>query len=523
MKKIVTKTTALGLTVATAVSMVGCGSSNKADSASTQEVTAQSLGTITVMTDTTARQDNGGDDFWKQLEQVTGLSIKYVQPDHSGYLDAVANAFNSDSVPDIVQLSSDYYQQYAANGMLWDMTDAWNNSEIKKSGRLKENAQAVIDSLVVSGPDGQNRLYGISAASGNGCETYIKKTWLEECGIPVSDVQDKTLDFETYYSMLKKMTDTRGHYVLSAPGFISKEAPYTNYLPEFYQQAQYTFYKNEAGKYVDGFSEQNMKDAIARIKRAVDDGVLDKETVNNTTSNSGNKFKTNDRNSETGIWTYWAGTWQNTLQIQLKNLGLGDGELIRLKPIKELGAYYDRIPGCWAITSDAKNPEALFKYFFEAMFDGDKGQTLWVYGAEDVHWTTKAGTVTLAGKEDDVSKFKEGEFHCLPKPGQESELWTRNCIDPLLLITGWKDKDPGYDTVTSVARDSEEFFFKNSKMAQAVPVTEELTNSITDINNARNYVIAQICLGYMSMDEGYQYYDKTVGNLVDSVLASLNK
>ena len=36
------------------------------------------------------------------------------------------------------------------------------------------------------------------------------------------------------------MAANKGHYVISAPGFISNEAPYTNYLPEFYQQASYT-------------------------------------------------------------------------------------------------------------------------------------------------------------------------------------------------------------------------------------------------------------------------------------------
>lgn len=522
MKKVLKKTTAMGLTVVTAVSMAACGSSKQASSDSS-DVTAESLGTITVMTDTTVRQDGGGDDFWKQLEQVTGLSIKYVQPDHSGYLDAVANAFNSDEVPDVVQLSSDYYQQYAANGMLWDMTDAWANSEVKKSGRLTSNADAVVDSLRVAGPDGQKRLYGFSAASGNGCQTYVKKSWLEDIGMSISDIQDKTLDFNTYYDMLKKMTAKKGHYAISAPGFIAKEAPWTNYLPEFYQDAQYTFYQDASGKYVDGFSEQPMKDAIKRIKKAVDDGVMDKETVNNTTSNSGTKFKSTDPSSETGVWTYWAGTWENTLQLQLKNLGLGDGELIRMNPIKEVGAYLDRIPPCWAITSDAEHPEALFKYFVEAMFDGDKGQTLWVYGAENTHWSTKAEDVTLAGAEDKVSSYKEGEFHCLPTPGKESTLWTRNCVDPLLLIVNFKDKDPGYDTVTSTARESEKFFVEHSKLASAVPVTEELTDSITNINTARNYVIAQICLGYMSLDEGYQYYNDTVGNYVKAVLDSLNK
>ena len=46
--------------------------------------------------------------------------------------------------------------------------------------------------------------------------------------------------------MLKKMKEAKGvDYVISAPGFYSKEAPYTNYLPEFYQNAQFTFYYDQ--------------------------------------------------------------------------------------------------------------------------------------------------------------------------------------------------------------------------------------------------------------------------------------
>ena len=86
--------------------------------------------------------------------------------------------------------------------------------------------------------------------------------------------------------MLKKMKEARGvDYVISAPGFYSKEAPYTNYLPEFYQNAQLTFYYDQAkGEYVDGFSQKEMKDALQRIQNAVNDGLINKETSTKTIS-----------------------------------------------------------------------------------------------------------------------------------------------------------------------------------------------------------------------------------------------
>ena len=57
-------------------------------------------------------------------------------------------------MPDVVLLSSDYYALYASNGFLWNMTDAWNSSETKKSGRLISTADNVLSALMVNGEDG---------------------------------------------------------------------------------------------------------------------------------------------------------------------------------------------------------------------------------------------------------------------------------------------------------------------------------------------------------------------------------
>ena len=128
---------------------------------------------------TVVTEANGGQAFYKYLGELTGLEIEWVRPDHSNYYDAVSNAFNSDSIPDVVLLSSDYYALYAANGFLWNMTDAWNSSETKKSGRLIDTAENVLSALLVNGEDGTKAMYGFSPYRGNGCCTYIKKAWLD--------------------------------------------------------------------------------------------------------------------------------------------------------------------------------------------------------------------------------------------------------------------------------------------------------------------------------------------------------
>ena len=525
MKKTIKKLTAVGLTLTSVMSLVACGNNNNNDGGNdggntTGEVTKP--GKFTVMVDSTVvTESNGAQQFYDYLGELTGLDIEWVRPDHSNYYDAVANAFNSDDIPDVVLLSSDYYALYASNGFLWNMTDAWNDSETKNSGRLIDTAENVLQALLVNGEDGTQAMYGFSPYRGNGCCTYIKKTWLEDAGIDVSKVDGVTMDFNTYYGYLKQMAEQKGHFVISAPDFISTEAPYTNYLPEFYQQAQYTFYKNSSGKYVDGFSEKAMQDALQRIQTAVAEGVIDKATLGQKTSDARNKFYSTDPASESGVFTYWAGTWANTLKTNLESKDLS-GELIAINPIKELGTYVERIAPAWCITTSAENPEGIFKYFIDTMLDGGDVQTAWEYGAKETHWDTKAETVTLAEGKGEYT-YSEGEFHMLPSPEKPSTLMQKNHIDPILALATFKSgDDPGAASMAEVAIENGDFFAKCSTVAVPLPMTETLGENSTDINTTRNKVISEVALGNMTVQEGMDFYNSTVGDKVAEVLDSLN-
>lgn len=72
--------------------------------ASLGEVTK--LGKFTIMCDNTVvTESNGVQDFYSQLEEATDLDIEWTRLDHSGYYDAVFNAFNSDdTMLDVVLL-----------------------------------------------------------------------------------------------------------------------------------------------------------------------------------------------------------------------------------------------------------------------------------------------------------------------------------------------------------------------------------------------------------------------------------
>lgn len=341
----------------------GSTDTNTSTVAQTEEVVADDVEkpekiTIMVSGDFQATQANGQEEWIARWEELTGIELEIIQPDHSSYYDVLGQTLASgpENWPDIIYVGNSYYSGYAAEGVLWDMTDAWNNSELKKNPNT--DASAVEGNMI----DGH--LYGLPLASGGGCMTYIRKQWLDNCGL------DVPTNYEEYLEMLDAFTNgdpdgdgINGNTVaVSAAGFVNGNAPYVNYLPEFYQDAYPSFYQGEDGTWKDGFTEDSMKAAIERLQDAYNKGYIDKETLTNGTSNCRTKFY----EGKFGVFTYWAGGWAETLSNGISANGL-DGELVFMPPIEEVGQYWERNAPVYAITSSCKNPEGVFKYFLESI------------------------------------------------------------------------------------------------------------------------------------------------------------
>ncbi len=459
--------------------------------------------TIRVLVDGTVVSDEEGTKKFE--EYLEGLLASYgdpgtidldiVGPKDSRYYDM----YNGDWKPDVMLLTSDYYTLYAASDMLWDMTEAWENSKTKQSGRVLDGAKDIISNLYVRDLEGNEAMYGFSPYRGNGCCTYVKAEWLERAGIDKSTIVDKTLSFEEYYAMLKKMkASSKSDFVISPPGFISTEYPYTNYLPEFYQDAWFDFYKDDKGKYVDGFVQQEMIDALTRIQTAVSEGIINKNATQDRTSKAQDYFCSTDPKEESGVFSYWSGNWGGRLKSRIKGALRADGttmsgELIAIKPVAELGEYVERHAPVWCINKDCKNPEGVYKYFIDSMLDGGDIQMAWQYGVKGVHW------------DDDSQDFSV------------------NHIPPLLTIAPMEN-DIGMNNMPEFMKESAKVFSDNSVLHERLPMTEEYGTHMADINQKRRTIINKVALDpSYSAEQGIKDYKVAVGSLVDTVLKSLNK
>ena len=448
-------------------------------------------------------QNNGRDQFEARWEELhPGFDLEIIQPDHSAYYDVMQQRMsNPQDWPDVLILSSTYYVDYASAGALWDMTEAWENSQTKNSGRF--TGDNVFEGLKVDG-----KLYGFAPARGNGCVTYVKKAWMDECGIT-----EAPTTYDAYIAMLKAFTEKYGTYAVSAAGFIGNEAPFINYLPEFYQDAYPSFVQQEDGTWVDGFTQDNMKAALQRIQDAVKDGLIDQETLTNKTSDARNKFY----DDKFGVFTYWAGTWATNLKTNLEVNGKS-GELVVLKPLEGLPQYFDRVPPVWCITTACKEPQKVFDAFIDTMLDGGDTQMLFTYGPEEVYWSTKAGTVL-------EKEYADGEFHMLENLEKPGALYTKCHIDPMLALASFADGyyDPKEESVQPEAKAASELFNANSRLASLVPGTPELTELNGELTTLKGEIIADIALGNITVEEGYARFESDGGlESSNAIVESLN-
>ena len=467
----------------------------------------------------TTTLDNGQAEFKEQWEAAVGIPLTIQQMDHSGYTDAVGRLFASQDYPDAMIMSAGMFKQYAPTGILWDMADAYDNADFQSRMILPEINEGLKDS--------EGRLYGFAPAYGNGCVTYVKQAWLDAVGMDINDIKT----YDDYYAMLKAFHDgdpdgngvNGDTYGVVAPGFIGTDAPYINYLPEFWQDAYPSILQGEDGVWYDGFQTEETKAALLRMRQGYVDGCIDPESLTAQSKTAREKWFSNNQTGSSGVFVYWAGSWYQTLTDNFIKNDV-DANIVQLPPIAEVGAYINKEAPVWVIidSGDPVRNQAVFDALLETMMDGDVVQTLWTYGAEDVHWSTHAEEfVTNPGTENEKSySYEEGKFHLKPSPNDPNSIWKKNYIDPALTIC---ELTNGYSSQTDLAAEGNKFFTENAVDAPPAPVSETFTNETGTIYDAKLAVITKVVVEGGDIDEAMQGYVDTVGSIIDQCLAELNQ
>ena len=548
------KKKALSVILASAMvlSMAACGSDTSTETSTAASTAASTATSTEASTETTAEaepyvlselkivvdgtltatEDNGQAEFEAQWEDAVGeklghdIDLQITQLDHSSYKDAVGRLIIGGDLPDAMIMSATMFKQYETTGLLWDMSDAYDNAEFQSRLTLT----AINENLKTA--DGA--LYGFAPTYGNGCVTYVKQAWLDAVGINGDDIKT----FDDYYNMLLafKNGDPDGDgidgntYGTIAAGYANLgEAPYTNYLPEFWQDGYPAILQDDNGVWYDGFTADACKAALKRLRQGYVDGVIDPDTLTASTKIAREKWFSNEQAGSAGAFTYWAGTWYQTLTDNLIKNEV-DSELYVLSPIAEIsdtiGGFLNREAPVWVIIDDGdgddSREQAIFDALIETMLDGDTVQMLWTYGAEGVHWSTAADEfVTNPGTDNEKTySYEEGTFHLLPSPNDSNSIWKKNAMDPALVVSPLTN---GYKASTELSDSGNAFFTSNCVDAPASPSCETLTNYSADITDAKSAVISAVIIEGMDVDEAIEtYYTGVVGAVIEQALSELN-
>ena len=529
--------------------LAGCGGGGAAEGGSSGSGSGSSAGfvdgqlnSINIIVDgtITATVDAGQAEFKAQWEEAVGeklghpITLNITQLDHSDYSGTVSRTLTTGQpgdagYPDALIMSATMLRQYQTTGLLWNLASAYDNAEFQS----RVNFPQVNENIRT--PDGAQ--YGFAPTYGNGCVTYIKQGWLDAAGKTIDDIKT----FDDYYALLKAFTENDpdgngagGTYGVIAAGFGKlDEAPFINYMPEFWQGAYPSFYQKD-GTWVDGFTEQATIDALARLHQAYADGIIDPDTEEAGTKQAREKFFSNDQTTSEGAFTYWAGTWLRTLSDNLvKNeVKKADGSqetLVQLPPIQEIkdtwGGYLNREAPVWVITDDGDGDDAreqaIFDALFETMLDGDKVQTLWTYGAEDVHWSTKAEEFkTNEGTENEASyTYEEGQFHLKQSPNDPNTIWKKNHLDAVLVIAPLTN---GYVSDDPLVTEGNNFFLENAVDAPAAASSETLSGVEADLVSTKTQLVNMAVVGEITPEEAVAQYTEQYGDVCATILEELN-
>lgn len=532
-KNVLKRATALGLSFLMLSSFTGCGKSGNHEISQEAGDINDKPEDISMMVDTTMTFENGLQKVCDEFQKRKDISLTIEKPDHNKYYEKVTLSFASENAADIIEMGSTYYPQLANSGVLWDMTDSWNNSALKASGIVEEQ---YVDALKIDVGDGKGpRLYGFPMAAGNGTCTYVRQDWLDEL---ITDGKLKFANgktpsnYEEFIAMLQAFKDSRPTCIpLTAAGLIQAETPYDIYLREFYQDAIPDFYYNEAtGTYVDGFGEDAMlgdNGAVARLKAAYDKDLIDREIVTNKTSTCRDKVGS----GMVGAFNYWAGMWSKKLN---KSLGK-KGKLTAIPPIQEIvnsetgvRGYTERVPTAFAMSCYADKKGATFEHMICYSHDGGEGQMLFTHGVEG----EDPEVVGIKSEKAGHYHYTEGNAADVGKPGAgvKAEAWgylqdlstpvEKSFYAPELTITNWEDPI-ALDPLVSESLGT----FRQARAFASVPiVTDVIAENLSDFNDLKNQAISSIVTGgsKVSVAEGREKYKKDSEYYVTAILEDLN-
>lgn len=437
--------------------------------------------TISWWTHDGLNEENGAEQWFAEFEKFTGIHLDHQFIPNNEYYDKLKLAFASHEVPEVFDLNGANLALYASQGAIKDLTPMLQASEL-----WDKVDPDIWEALAIDG-----KIYAIPKEVPSAACTYVRGDWLERLNMEAPTTYDEFLEMIRRF----KAEIPECEIGLTAPGVKSPQN-----LPEFYQGAQYGFYR-EDGEWKDGFAQPEMAAAMQRMQDAYKEGLLDMEIITNTTSTCRDAWY----EGKVGVFNYWSGKWGGTLQERLEVNNEG-AIALAINPIDGAVYSFATLSGlCISSEVSDEKAEQIFKYFLEYMHDGGEGQLLFQSGVEGVHW------------EQDGDNVKP-----LPNLADPSAVTTSVWITPWLSLTPMELTDKKVAQADAVVN-SLAITDAVAVQTPITPVSDTLNRITSDLELEKADILAKVVMGEMTVEQGVAAYAEVAEELnVQKVLDELN-
>lgn len=495
MKKMA-RVAALTLSVVMALSMLaGCGGSKDAgvksgNTASPSDAKKEVVNLTVCLPDTewgSSRDTDLQAAVIKKYEEKTSTKINAIIPPQGSYKEKLNVLISSGDIPDVLRImqAMSFIPGYASRGILAPL-----DQYIEKSPLLSSIDKSYYEYINFDG-----KKYFIPRNHPQTKNLWIRKDAVDKFGIKLSSSPTT----EEFYTEMKKVT---GMIPFTFPKFIDNFRFFYNAFGVFDG-----IYKDSTGKFVDGFSVPETKEALTYIKKLYADGIIDKEFI----TNENNAMREKLSNGKAAVDIDYINRYAFYLGESKKFKVETDFSPIQtlVGPKGKKGNLNEAIQDGLSVSAKSKNIQRAVD-FIEYVYRTEEGSIINNIGLKDMHYSIDNG----------VGKPME-------KAVNSGYSWNPGFV--ISYIGDVKNLGFKWDEATEKAMPQQLKLFDESKKFNgfnyAVPagISDEHDKVAPSIKKTREEIATKVVLGSVSVDDGMKEYEKFWKSINgDNILKELN-
>lgn len=411
----------------------------------------------------------------ERLEEKTGTKITSIIPPVASYTEKLETMIASGDVPDIFCVSQAMVKlpNYIARKRVLKLNDYIEDSEM-----LSQIPDELYNEINVDGG-----IYHVPYQYPKVKIMFLREDIMEEYDINLSN----TPTTEEFITEMGKLEST-GIIPFSFPKWIDNFQFFMNSFG-----AYAGIYPNSKGKYVDGFQEPQMIDALDYLRELYISGIIDQEFITTENDTMREYVYTGKAASNIDYCTNY------TNYISQSKLSGNETDVFPIYaiigPEGECGGLNEAVQTALAISSDCKNPEKAAEVIETLIFDKEMYPTFFNVGIEGEHYTVD----------------KNGLLQATEKAANSGYKPTFTFLYETFLDEFDVNFSPSDDIKNSLDSQNEiiekTMLYKGPKYAIPTGVSDSYDEVSASITSTWKEIVAQVVLGSTTVEDGMKNYE----------------